>query len=397
MRSPKDLGAGILAQIRRVLVHSAQVARRYSRIAFALALIVGPLVVGVSVLSQDSPQRVEPASLGFVPPESARRGRGFTLGLAVRFDTCDKPLDVTAVATGTAEYWIDNAEKLRGPARFMLALPNVSGEVEVRTGTSASDVADPDTTRLRSGDPRLVGPDSFRVDPPRRQGDLTIVAGTIRNWPATLAPLVADFDADWIEKRGIGTCFIHLPAIAGDYSILSAQRALGRARPVNRLIVNPNDLTVDSRALKLAARYDPALEVAYGSAIVRVDNGSIDSDESLPAPTQSVNGNPTWTCAGRARSTMTLTDAPSEGNLATDDYVLLGSDPLGSAGALSTAALRLGPAGDCSAVVAASEASAQWKRDLVLLLIGALVSLGVTIIVEFALGLGGRPAKAEAS
>jgi hypothetical protein len=42
---------------------------------------------------------------------------------------------------------------------------------------------------------------------------------------------------------------------------------------------------VDSRRLGLATRYHPGLEVTYGSATIRVDNGSIDTNESLPSPT----------------------------------------------------------------------------------------------------------------
>jgi hypothetical protein len=170
-------------------------------------------------------------------------------------------------------------------------------------------------------------------------------------------------------------------------SILSAQRALGNAGKVGKIIVGPDQLTVDSRRLDLTAPYRAALEVSYGSATVRVDSGSIDTNESLPQPTQSVNGNPTWTCSGRARATKRLSERPAQSrdHGHAGDYVLLGPDPLGSAGALSTVALRRGPAGDCSAVVAAVSSSAQWKRDLVLLLIGAFVSLGVTILVELAI------------
>ena len=367
--------------------------RRWWRVGFAVALVVGPLVVGVMALSQKSPRREEPASIGFVAPRPAQPGRGFTLGLVARMKSCRKPLDVTVVAAGTAEYWVDNAAKLRGPVRFTLALPRViGGKVDLRPGTTATDVVDPDTTTLRRDDPPLVSRRDFRIESSEQIGndDLTVISGTIRNWPGTLVPVIADFRADWIEERGIGTCFIHLPAIAGDLSILSAQRALGKARDVSRLIVGPKDLTVDSRRLGIAARYRPGLEVTYGSATVRVENGSIDSNESLPSPTESVNGNPTWTCRGRARSVRALGETPVAGAPDADDYVLLGPDPLGSAGALSTAALLAGPAGDCSAVVGANEASAQWKRDLVLLLVGALVSLGVTILVEFALGMRGK-------
>jgi hypothetical protein len=362
-------------------------ARRLWQFGFALVLIVAPLIVGITALSQSSPERAEPASIGFVPPRPARAGRGFTIGLVARLTKCGQPLRVTAVAAGTAEYWLDNASKLRGRSSFRFALPDVlDGKVEVRPGTTATDVVDPDTTRLRRHDAPLVSGRAFHVNPPVERGELTVVSGTIRNWPATLVPIIADFRADWTEDRGIGSCFIHLPAIAGDLSILSAQRALGNARDVRSLIVGPNELTVDSRRLGIAARYRQGLEVAYGSATVRVENGSIDTNDSLPPPTQSVNGNPTWTCVGRARSAKPLAGADGRAR-SSDDYVLLGPDPLGSAGALSTAALQAGPAGDCSAVVAAVEGSAQWKRDLVLLLIGAFVSLGVTLLVELALGM----------
>ncbi len=391
MRRLRDVLSLLSGQVARSIGWLYTAAARWWRVALAVGLIVGSLAFGVPLLSQDSPRRAEPASIGFVPPGAAKPGRGFSVGIVARLTECGEPLQVTVVAAGTAEYWLDNAQALRGRARFRLAVPNVVGEkVRVRPGTTATDVVDPDTARLRRSDVPLIAPKDFQIEHPRKVGDLkdlTIVHGTIRNWQATLAPIVAEFQADWTEDRGVGSCFIHLPAIAGDLSILSAQRALGNARDFGKLIVEPDELTVDSRGLAIVARYRPGLEVAYGSATVRVYDGSIDSDDSLPPPTESVNGNPTWTCVGRARSTRLLAGRRSRAGGENEDYVLLGPDPLGSAGALSSVALRAGPSGDCSAVVAAIESSAQWKRDLMLLLIGAFVSLGVTILVEFALGM----------
>jgi hypothetical protein len=380
---------GALASLRAAiswLGRMALAARRSWRAGLAIALIVVPVVLGIWILSQRSPARVEPASVGFVPPVAATPGRGFTVGLVARVRSCGEPLDVTVVAAGTAEFWLDKARAVPRAAKFRFAIPGVVGnDVDVWAGTTATDVVDPDTTRLRRNDPARIARQDLELESVRRDGDLTVVRGTIRNWSRTLVPIVADFRADWLEDRSLGTCFVHLPAIAGDLSILSAQRALGKAGKVGEFFVRPDELTVDSRRLGVVARYRPGLEVTYGSATVRVENGSIDTNDSLPQPSESVNGNPTWTCRGRARSTKRLVPRSSGGPKPAGDYVLLGSDPRGSAGALSTAALRAGPAGDCSAVVVAVEASAPWKRDLVLLLTGAVISLGVTLLVEMAI------------
>jgi hypothetical protein len=380
-----NLLARLAGQISNTSVRLYSIGRRFWRVGLGATLVVGPLALGVPLLSQENPSRVEPASVGFVPPVLAKPGRGFTIGLVARVRDCGEPLDVTVVAAGTAEYWLDNADRLRGPANFQLALPNVLGEVRVRPGTTATDVVDPDTTKLRRKDPALLAPENFRIERPTQDGELTIVRGAITNWPSTLVPIIADFDADWTEERGLESCFVQLPAIAGDLSILSAQRARREARKVEELVVGLDDLTVDSRGLGIGARYDPGLEVAYGTATVRIENGSIDTDESLPQPPRSVNGNPTWTCSGQARKANLLDEALRKSP--TGNYVLLGPDPAGTAGALSTLALIVGPGGDCSAVVAVVESSAPWKRDLLLLLIGAIVSLGITILVETAIAL----------
>jgi hypothetical protein len=381
--SSANLLARVSGQVSTALAWLFAVARRWWRVGLAAALVIGPLAVGVPLLSQKSPRRAEPASVGFVPPVAAKPGRGFTIGLVARVRDCGEPLDVTVVAAGTAEYWLDNADRLRERATFQLALPDVlGGKVELRPGTTATDVVDPDTTTLRRNDLPLLPPGDFRIDSVTRDRELTIVRGTIRDWPGSLVPVIADFKADWTEDRGLDSCFVQLPAIAGDLSILSAQRARGEAREIENLEVGPKDLSVDSRRLGIGARYDPALETTYGTATVRIGKGSIDTDDSLPPPTQSVNGNPTWICSGHARATKGLGEKSADG-----DYVLLGPGPIGSAGALSKGALIAGPAGDCSAVVAAVESGAQWKRDLLLLMIGAIVGLGITILVETAMSL----------
>jgi hypothetical protein len=379
----------VMGQLSRHAGWLSSVAARFWRIGLALALVVGPLAIGVPLLTERNPTRAEPVSVGFVPPTPAKPGRGFTIGLAATIHDCDQPLDVTVVAAGTAEYWLDNADRLRGNSTFQLALPNVLDKPKLRPGTTATDVVDPATTELRKDDPPLLTGDDFRyesvpVDSAKDGDELTIVRGTIRNWPSSLVPIIADFKADWTEDRGLGSCFVQLPAIAGDYSILSAQRARGMAKKVEELVVDFDDLTVDSRNLGIGAPYDASLELAYGTATVRTPHGSIDLNDSLPQPTVSVNGNPTWTCTGQARAATVLdedADKAPAGN-----YVLLGPSLRGTAGALSTQALVAGPAGDCSAVVVVVESSARWTRDLLLLLIGAFVSLGVAILVELALG-----------
>lgn len=389
MRWSLNVLSRIASQVSRQVGWLSLLATRFWRVGLALALVVGPLAIGVPLLSEKNPTRAEPVSVGFVPPVPAKPGRGFTIGLAATIRDCDEPLDVTVVAAGTAEYWLDNADRLRGKASFQLALPNVLDQPKLRPGTTATDVVDPATTELRKDDPPLLPGGDFRVESVRidseEQGDeLTIVRGTISDWAATLVPIIADFQADWTEDRGLGSCFVQLPAIAGDYSILSAQRARGEARDVEELVVDFDDLTVDSRNLGIGAPYDASLELAYGTATVRTPHGTIDLNDSLPQPTISVNGNPTWTCMGQARAAKVLGE--DAGEKPAGNYVLLGPSLRGTAGALSTPALVAGPAGDCSAVVAVVGSSTRWMRDLLLLLIGAFVSLGVTILVELAFG-----------
>jgi hypothetical protein len=348
-------------------------------LGLGLILIAVPLGLGASMLTTETPERAEPVSIGVVPPVPAERGRGFTFGTLVEVTACGDPAVVTVVAAPSAEYWIDRSRDFARWARFALAIPDASTGIRVGLGQSASDVLAVHEAPTPAPARRGRG-GRLRIDRLRRTAELLVIEGAVRTWPATLAPLVVQYPVDWLEARGLGTCFLRLPALTGDLTVLTAQRAQGNHVPLGQFISTaPTDLRVFSKRADVEAAYDPRLEVSLGSTtVVGRDGMSVESGDSLPQPDSSVNGSPTWTCVSRAKRVATLS------SLRDTVPELIVSDRLlaQTAGALSREALQRGVAGNCSAIVALNEASAGQKRDLLLLGIGALMSLGFALIVE---------------
>jgi hypothetical protein len=303
--------------------------------------------------------------------------------MSVSVDSCNEPVSVVVVAQASVEYWRRHKNQFPNPAEFKIALPDVHGDkVSVTPGSSATDLVSPDSVRDTSGRSAVVLPGEFRVDRPRRSGSLTMLSGHIRNWKGTFAPVVATFKANWLERSGLGLCHLKLPALVKDYSVFAAQIARRRAVPPDRF---EGRLGVYSPRHGLAAPYDRGLENKQGLTTVLFDAGRVLTSDSLPSPDRTVNGNPTWTCnGGKPRSTGTLRSRVSPD-------VLIGR--YGVPAAFSRAAVDREVASDCSAFVLVSESHAQRTRDILLLLIGAAVSLGAALIVELGLDLQRRRGK----
>jgi hypothetical protein len=175
-----------------------------------------------------------------------------------------------------------------------------------------------------------------------------------------------------------------LPALTGDLAVLASQHLAGRADRPDRVIVPQGAVVVASADENLAARYRPEAEVTLGSTTVVAENADLSSDDSLPPPDRSIQGNPTWTCAGKRRSSGVLAQSTSK-----QPDILLGP-AFDSVGTSSIAAITKGLGDDCAAVAVVERHSAAQQRDVVLLLVGAAVSLGAAILVELWLALRRR-------
>ena len=362
--------------------------RQWPLLVVGIALVVLPVVIGAGRLDTTSPERLDPAGVGYRPPVPARTGcrrqrreltcsdRGVAIGLTATVKSCNEPVDAVVVVAGTAEYWHDQRARLGSRADFVLALPDVAGEPSVFAGTAASEVIDPLDAPLRpTQDVRLTA--TVEESP----HGITVVRGRVERWRRSLAPIVARFRGDWVERTGLGTCIVRMPAVEGAFSVLAAQEALGHAAPVGEVYsTDRRTLTVFNEETRRGAVYRPQLDPTLSQATVVVQDGSVDVDESLPGPDTAVSGNPTWTCHVPPRRVGLLTVDPTE-----SVDVLLGTSQLGSAGALSRRGILHRPSEDCSGMVAVREASASWQRDLHILIIGVLVSLGAAILVEVGL------------
>ena len=376
-------------------------------IGTGLILIAVPLVFALRWLDIDAPRREEPLSFGFVPPIPISKipreipiRNGFAIGLLVEVRDCDSPVIVTAVLGGTTEYWLENRAGLGRLAEFRLAAPEAPTDIEIGLGRSATDVIsvrdtlDPGYVQFKrvsgpgSWPPRpkprakLRATDALFVDPPQKKDELRVVSGAVQDWGDRLAPLIVRYQADWLDHRGLGSCYLRLPALAGDLAVLSAQRARGSAHRGTQLEGGQAPLSVSSPARNWVAKYDRSLELVRGSTTVVTERGDVATGDSLPQPDTSVSGSPTWTCRTVHKSVGTV-EHPREGPA--PDFLSAPHEQ--ATGALSERAIRQGPANDCSALAVIVQTGASRDRDLVLLLVGAAMSLGFALSVELVIEL----------
>jgi hypothetical protein len=347
--------------------------------SISLGLVAFTLLRGVDLLGTSQPprERAEAPAVGFVPPQPPRPGRGFAVGVGVTVRSCDEPVHVKLVGAGTAEYWEDHPEG--GP--FKMGIPGRAGI---------------DLTGLRYGSGYLGVINPMDVHPREHAGrgwkvrnvqNMTVISGRL---PA-YEEVVAEFDAtsfdearSWLEERGQGTCYVRLPALAGNFTAFAAEQANGRAYPEKDL---PPDLVRERvgecvpqiserkyRGHRLEALYCPEAEIVHGSAAVRAaaeagSAGEILADESLPEPDTVVEGDPVWSCRSDPRGL-------DEKRVRAELFEVRAGLPY------STDRLEREIARNCSGFVAFSEPDADERRDVTLILIGIGVAIGLGAFIE---------------
>jgi hypothetical protein len=350
-------------------------------LALGVALMVLSVVVGQRLLSLEKPPRgaLFPAGVGIAPQVRAKTDRSFVVGLAARFRDCDDPVDVTLAVAGTAEYFEDHEAKLKKRTSFTVAVPSTTVD-EVAVGTSLDGYAEAlDPLNASPGDAEQVG--ALETEPPSEIAGVTRIRGTIRGWSSHLAALVFRFKAKWLEERGLGTCYLKLPPLVGNSTILGAQAGIGRSAPSDEAYLERflAEERVVNEADTLFVPYVRSLAIRNGVVVVDAGNNEVLSSEPE-----------TNTVAGGVPAIGCFRASPDTGDLgAVDADLVFGSD--NRAGAIRDRSFAdfVGQL-DCGAVVTLAEASAASRRDLVLLIIGAVFSLGAALLLEIGLDIQRR-------
>jgi hypothetical protein len=137
--------------------------------------------------------------------------RGIVISTSILVESCDQPVNVTVVASGTAEYWRRNRHRIRR-LRGLFALA----------------IWDPDVRNIRIGvvDPaagvqplpslrETLDTSGVRLKRIASNGRATAVTGDVLNWRQTWKSIALNFQANWLYPRSVGTCFLRLPALTG--------------------------------------------------------------------------------------------------------------------------------------------------------------------------------------
>lgn len=344
----------------------------------AISVVVGLELLQVDDPPEDLPFESAPGIATSLSPHP-RVNRGFVAAMSVTVQSCDEPVDVRLVFAGTAEFFEDNDAALSGPTRITVAVPSPTLLDDHRVGLGAgySTATSPATARYS---PALTA--AHFTTQGETAGLATLgVNGVVRSWASHLAPVIVRFRADWLTDRGLGSCYLRLPAMAGDETVIGAQDGRGEAYRSEQAFVdaNPDETRVlsnDGLPPTLWVRYERHLAVA--AAVTVVDAMSNEIVAAEPQIRATSGRLPALVCVRRTLATGRL------GNLEAD--VVRPSVDTGfviRAGAFA----ELARSADCSGTVTITEPGAGRWRDLVLLLTGAVFSLGAAIILEVVLDM----------
>lgn len=385
--SPRSRYARVRGRrVRRVAARPEPPPRRSpARAVLGLAIAVAAIGAGVlffGVEDRPVPEQRGVGVISWVGDKTEGRqvhpapGRGLALSAAVRLRSCGDPVQVTMIATGTAEFWADHSRRLRNGGTLEMAIPDLNvSKVRVGLGEDGklSALAPLDAT----ADP-AAGPVSAL--PVRRLASVSVLGARVPRWGRHLRPVLVSFEADWLQRRSVlGSCFLRLPALAGFPTVLSAREIRGEAVPdVDRLKGAAGSIfVVSSKETGLEAFYRSEFETTRGVTSVELRSNSIRGDLSQPAPDTNVRGAPSWTCSSTPpRSVRQIADV-KPGSQAPE--ILQGDE----AGALSSA--RLGAAvGEhtCASFAVVEHSSSAVARDIAGLLIGAVFSFGVGLLLD---------------
>jgi hypothetical protein len=355
---------------------------RAGRLAAAgVVVLVATVAAGLYMLGVQPLEAPEERGVGVAPSVRPRSQRGLVLSASLRFTSCDAPVHVTLVATGMAEYWIDRARALRRGGKLEVGVPGAVRATGVHLGSDG--IAAPlapatEAARRRGRDPGVT------QLPPRHlsDSDITVLGARIRRWGRHLRPVVFDFDARWLERRDrFGSCYLHLPALVGSATVLSAQEVIGNGSSPGEPLRGPLSIvTVSSIEPARVAYYDDRLETTRGAIALQLGSSTLRTDLTTPQSDATLGGAPSWTCASSPPETFSPLQATRPGDR---PEVVQGTGAADAGGAISAGRLkRLQDQRTCAVFAVIEQPHVQLWRDMTLLLLGVAFSLGTTLVVE---------------
>ena len=198
------------------------------------------------------------------------------------------------------------------------------------------------------------------------------------------------FTADWTESQSpvLGSCYLDLPALAGPSTALSAASLAGRTAESRTAMSDikggKNLVVVSSREPPLYAYYNHKYEVTRGVASVQLGSNTLDEGATNPAPDATLGGNDAWTCSSTPADTVGIVQ--TLGEVRDRDVlpdVVVGSGTEDGGFSLSTERVdELLAQNNCATSVVIDEPKTGPRRDLALIMIGALFSFGVELLLS---------------
>jgi hypothetical protein len=272
--------------------------------------------------------------------------RGIVIGTNLQASGCSAPVEVTIVVAATAEYWRRHRREIKASPRFEFEIDDPAIGKITSGLAGAEDTLDPSRISLAPFDARSPrGVSELRV---RRRDQQTVITGRVANWDRTWSPVYVHFFAEWLVQRSRGSCYARLPRLAGAGAIVLGLDPGGLLQAFNNLTV-------------------------YG--------GSLDPSLSLPPPTTFASPTSAWQCVNTlppARSPSR--EAQRRGEVAPGIVPV----PSGSGAALSEDLFRRSRSRGqtCGGVAVIEEAGSDVRRDLDLLILGAVIGLALALIVQ---------------
>lgn len=334
-------------------------------------LLIGSLLGGLALLSEHDAPAPLSGAIGLLPPPPVlpHPGRGFAVAVATEANGCANPVTVKVVVAGTGEYWADYRAETKGLATgrfpFVLVLPGgVTGAVRTGLASVSTALTNPVAAEFGYGN-------QIRTDSTLLERDRTLITGVVTDWPTSLLPILVTFHANWLSGRGLSTCYLRLPALSGSQTATSVVAAVGGCAQIDAAY--RGHPCVSTTAVG-STPYVGALLLSHGALIVTVRSGEVTPDLSVPPPLSLIYGDEAWTCSGQPDTVGRL---PGRAGAAVPD-VVAGR----GGGAFSLGAITGTAGGTCRTIAVISENSATYLRDLVILLIGAAMGLGLTLVVQ---------------